>query len=205
MSQPSPSISPSSHSRLKRTLDVGVASVALAVSVPVICLFAAAVRLDSRGGSFFTQQRLGKDGRKFTIYKLRSMHIDAEADGTPRLSCGDDPRITRVGRFMRRYRIDELPQLWNVIRGDMSLVGPRPEREYFALQVRRSFPSYLAVMNVRPGLTSAGMLRYGYADSVERMVERARLDVEYMKHSSLMSDTLIFLKSIIKVLGGKLR
>ena len=136
------------------------------------------------------------------IHKFRTMVMDSEPDG-PRLSLEDDPRITPVGRWMRKYRFDELPQFWNVVKGEMSIVGPRPEREFYIRQIVEKAPYYTLVCQVRPGITSWGMVKYGYASTVEQMVERTRFDLIYLANMSLTVDCKILIYTIKTVVGGK--
>lgn len=188
---------------LKRTIDVVLSAMALLVGMPVFLAVAVAIKIDSRGPVFFRQERVGYGARPFNIIKFRSMVNDAERPGEARLTVDRDPRVTRVGRILRKYRIDELPQFWNVIRGQMSLVGPRPERRAFADMIAARVPSYPMIYQVRPGITSWGMVRYGYASTVEEMVERLRYDMLYLETISISTDLKILLHTINTVLGGK--
>lgn len=187
---------------LKRTLDVVASGVALLLLSPILAVTALAVKLTSKGPVFYSQERIGYHQRPFKIYKFRSMVEDAEAHG-PQLSDDDDPRITHVGRFMRKYRIDELPQFWNVLKGDMSLVGPRPEREYFIRQIVKEIPYYTLLHQVRPGITSWGMVKFGYAKTVEEMVERSKFDMIYLSNMSITMDFKIMIHTINTVFSGK--
>ena len=144
---------------------------------------------------------MGKDGKPFKIYKFRTMFVNAEPDG-PQLSNIDDPRVTPYGRFMRKYRLDELPQFWNVIKGDMSLVGPRPERAHFVEQIVRKAPQYYLTQHVLPGITSWGMVKYGYADTVEKMVQRLEYDLIYLENQSLLIDLKILVFTLKPLLRG---
>lgn len=187
---------------LKRMLDVMVSAVALLVLAPFFAAVALAVKSSSRGKVIYSQERIGYHQKPFRIYKFRSMVENAEADG-PRLSDDEDPRITPVGHFMRKYRIDELPQFWNVLRGDMSLVGPRPERAYFIEQIVKKAPYYTLLHQVRPGLTSWGMVKFGYAKTVDEMVERARYDMVYLANMSISMDLKIIIHTVNTVFSGK--
>ena len=187
---------------LKRTADVVVAATALLLLLPLFAILALAVRIDSRGCVFYKQQRIGYHKKPFYIYKFRTMRADAEASG-PALSTLNDPRITRVGHFLRKYRLDELPQFWNVLRGDMSLVGPRPEREYYIRQIVARAPYYSLLHQVRPGITSWGMVKYGYASNVDQMLERLRYDLLYIDNVSMAVDLKILFFTIHTVLTGK--
>ena len=187
---------------LKRTADVVAAAIALLLLLPLFAILALAVRIDSRGCVFYRQQRIGYHKKPFYIYKFRTMRADAEASG-PALSTLDDPRVTRVGHFLRKYRLDELPQFWNVLRGDMSLVGPRPEREYYIRQIVARAPYYSLLHQVRPGITSWGMVKYGYASNVDQMLERLRYDLLYIDNVSMAVDLKILFFTIHTVLTGK--
>ncbi len=187
---------------IKRCADVVVSAIGLVVLSPVILALAVAVRLQSPGPAFYSQERIGYHRRPFKIHKLRSMVTDSEADG-PRLSSDTDPRITPLGRFMRKYRLDELPNLWNVLVGEMSLVGPRPEREFFIRRIIEKAPHYTLLHLVRPGLTSWGMVRYGYASDVDQMVERLRYDILYIQNLSLEVDLKIALHTLRTLMRGE--
>ena len=187
---------------VKRLCDVVGAALALIVLSPLLLVVACLVRHDSPGPTFFSQERVGRMGRRFRIYKFRSMRTDAEEAG-PQLSSKMDRRITRVGRYLRKYRIDELPQFWNVLRGDMSLVGPRPERDYYIRQIMDLAPYYSRLLQVRPGITSWGMVKYGYASTVFQMVERMRYDLMYISNCSLSVDLKILGFTVRTVLTGK--
>lgn len=188
---------------IKRVFDVTLATLgAVITAVPVLAL-AVAVRLTSKGPAFYVQQRVGRHGRLFNMVKLRTMVADAEADGVPALSSDGDRRITPLGRFLRKYRLDELPQLYNVIRGDMSIVGPRPERPYFAEQLMEREPSYALLRSLRPGVTSLGMVNYGYASSVDQMMERMRYDLLYLENISLVTDLKVIIHTVHTVFSGK--
>lgn len=194
-------ISPSTVN-LKRVGDVVVSALALLCLLPVFAAVAIAIRRDSDGPVLYRQERIGYRKRRFRIIKFRTMCTDAETDG-PALSSADDPRVTRVGRFLRKYRIDELPQFWNVLVGDMSLVGPRPEREFFVSQIVEREPRYNLIHQVRPGITSWGMVKYGYAGSVDQMIERLRYDLIYLENVSLGVDLKILFYTVHTVLTGK--
>lgn len=188
---------------VKRAMDVVTAITGLIITMPLMAVTALAIKIDSPGPALYRQTRLGYRRRPFTMYKLRSMHTDSEADGQPRLTSVDDPRVTRVGAVIRKYRIDELPQLWNVLRGDMSLVGPRPEREHYARLILAEAPDYYRVYRVRPGITSWGMVRYGYVETVPRMVSRMKFDLIYLDNLTLANDLRIILHTIVTVLSGR--
>lgn len=186
----------------KRVFDIVTAVCGLILSLPLMVLAAIVLKLESlRDPVFYHQERVGRDGTVFTVHKFRSMRRDAEAATGPVWSSGAaDPRITRVGRFMRRSRIDEIPQLWNVLRGDMSLIGPRPERPEFVEQLTRQIPFYGQRHVVKPGITGWAQVRYSYGASVEDALEKMQYDLYYVKHMSLMFDLLIALETIKTVL-----
>jgi exopolysaccharide biosynthesis polyprenyl glycosylphosphotransferase len=187
---------------VKRAVDLTVAVVGLLVSLPMFAVIAVAVKLDSPGPVFFRQERVGRGGKIFRIVKFRTMRTDAEAAG-PQLAFDGDPRITKVGKFLRKTRLDEFPQFYNVLVGDMSLVGPRPERKYFIDQITARAPEYLHLLKVKPGITSLGQVRFGYAENVEQMIERMRYDLLYIENISFALDFKILLLTIATVLGAK--
>lgn len=193
---------PDSIKNLKRFGDVIVSAIAVALLSPIYLIVALLIKLDSPGPAFYRQERIGYHKKRFRIIKFRTMHKNAEAEG-PRLSSDTDPRITRIGHFLRKYRIDELPQFVNVLRGEMSLVGPRPEREFFIRQILKQAPYYTLLHQVRPGLTSWGMVKHGYASTVDEMVERSRFDLIYLENINLMVDLKILLYTINTVVTGK--
>ncbi len=186
----------------KRLLDLVVATAGLVAALPFMLLVALAVRLDSPGPVFFRQSRVGRGGREFTLWKFRSMRTDAEAGGA-RWAVAGDPRVTRVGRFIRKTRLDELPQLWNVLAGDMSLVGPRPERRMFVEQLKEVCPWYEQRLVVRPGLTGWAQVKATYASSFEESIEKLKFDLYYIKNLSLFLDISILLSTARIVLGGR--
>lgn len=187
---------------IKRMSDILVSALALLFLSPLLVIIAVLIKCSSRGPVIYKQQRIGFHKKPFNIYKFRSMTVDAEATG-PALSTLNDPRITRIGRFMRKYRIDEFPQFWNVLRGDMSLVGPRPEREYYIKQIMARAPYYTLVHQVRPGITSWGMVKYGYASDVDGMVARLKYDLLYIENVSLLVDLKILFYTVQTVFTGK--
>jgi sugar transferase (PEP-CTERM system associated) len=179
-----------------RIVDLVGSAVLLVLALPVMALAAVAVRLTSPGPALYVQQRVGMNGRVFPIYKFRSMRADAEATtGAVWAAPGDDPRVTKVGRLLRRSRIDELPQLWNVIRGDMSLVGPRPERPEFVENLTRQIPFYSQRHVVRPGLTGWAQVRYAYGASVEDAMEKLQYDLYYIKNRSIALNLYIIIET----------
>ena len=187
---------------VKWLMDKVISLLALIVLSPLFGYIAWRVKQDSKGPVFFRQERIGYIGKPFLICKFRTMYVDAEKEG-PLLSSEDDPRITPFGCLMRKYRLDELPQFWNVLKGDMSLVGPRPERRYFIDQIVRKAPFYYLLHNVRPGITSLGMVKYGYAGNVEQMIERLEYDMLYYENMSLMLDLTILIYTVRTVFTGK--
>ncbi|MBO8432843.1 MAG: sugar transferase [Bacteroidetes bacterium] len=189
---------------LKRTFDIVFCFLSLVLLSPVFLLCALLIKLDSAGPVFYSQLRIGLKGKAFRIYKFRSMRVGAE-QGKPELSNEEDPRITAWGRIMRRYRIDELPQLWNVIKGDMSLIGYRPERDYFIEKIEQVFPLYSLLYGIRPGITSQGMVNYGYAENVDEMLERLGEDMDYLRKLTvkpIRQDLKVMLKTVQVVFRG---
>lgn len=187
---------------IKRACDICVSFFGLIVLLPVCLIVALLVKCSSSGPVIYRQERIGLHGVPFMILKFRTMTDNAEQD-VPCLSADDDPRITRVGRVLRKYRIDELPQLWNVLRGDMSVVGPRPERRYFIRQIEQVAPYYCLLYKIRPGLTSWGPIKVGYTDTMEKMVRRLNYDIVYMENMSLLLDMKILFFTIGVILDGK--
>ncbi len=187
---------------LKRLFDIVISLLAMLVLSPVYLITAVIVKATSPGPVFYAQERIGYLGRPFKMHKFRSMYVDAEQAG-PALSKDDDPRITPFGRFMRKVRLDEIPQFYNVLRGTMSLVGPRPERQYYIDQIVRRAPEYQLLQRVKPGITSWGQVKYGYASSVDEMVERLRYDLLYLDNMSLTTDLKILLYTVLIILQGR--
>ena len=179
---------------VRRSLDVLVAGALFLVMAPALVLLGIAIRLDSRGPAIFRQERTGYRGRVFTMYKFRTMLLDAEGDG-PVWATPGDPRRTRLGRFLRPSRLDELPQLWNVLIGDMSLIGPRPERPTFVDRLELEIPFYRARLLVRPGISGWAQVRGSYASSVQDTVEKLEYDLYYVKHRSPYLDLVIVLRT----------
>lgn len=186
----------------KRIFDILIAVLALTIAIPVFILVAAAIKWDSKGPIFYRQERIGYRGRPFMIYKFRSMRTDAENSG-PRLSTENDDRRTRVGIFLRKSRLDELPQFFNVLKGDMSVVGPRPERSFFIHQIMEKAPYYLRLHRIKPGITSWGQVKFGYAENVDQMVERMKYDILYLENMSLGLDIKIMIYTALIMVQGR--
>lgn len=186
---------------VKRLIDIFTALFVLIVFSPLYIITALIVLATTKGPAFFSQERIGMHGKPFMIYKFRSMCADAEKDG-PALSSQKDMRITNFGRFMRKVRLDEIPQFYNVLIGDMSLVGPRPERQFFIDQITLEAPHYYHLLKVRPGITSWGQVKYGYAENVKQMIERLKFDILYIENMSLLVDFKILIYTVLIVLKG---
>jgi sugar transferase (PEP-CTERM system associated) len=186
----------------KRGFDVLLAATGVLLASPLMLLTALAVRLESAGPILYRQERVGENGRVFTLFKFRSMRADAES-GTPMWATANDDRVTRIGRFIRLTRLDEMPQLWNVLRGDMSFVGPRPERPYFVQQLVAQIPFYMARHAVKPGVTGWAQVKYRYGSSVEDAMEKLRYDLYYIKHLSISFDLTIVADTVKVILTGK--
>jgi sugar transferase (PEP-CTERM system associated) len=187
---------------LKRTVDLLLAAAGLLLAAPLMAATALAVRLESPGPVLYRQERVGEGGRTFTLCKFRSMRTDAET-GTPIWAKDNDDRVTRVGRFIRLTRLDELPQLWNVLRGDMSFVGPRPERPFFVEQLADAIPFYTERHSVKPGVTGWAQVKYQYGSSIEDAMEKLRYDLYYIKHLSILFDLSIVLDTVKVIVSGK--
>ena len=187
---------------VKRIFDICFSLVALTAAAPLMLFIALLIKATSKGPVFYLQERIGHHGHKFNIIKFRSMHTDAEQN-VPLLSSEDDKRITKVGRTLRRFRLDELPQFLNVLRGDMSIVGYRPERAYFVDKISEKSPEYHLLLRILPGITSWGMVKYGYATSVEKMAERLQYDIMYIENCSILIDIKILIHTFIIIFRGR--
>ena len=188
---------------IKRAFDIVASATGLVLLSPLFALIAIQVKKSSKGPVFYSQERVGLHGVPFQIYKFRTMIDHAESDGVPHLTQDHDPRITKIGQWLRKYRLDELPQLWNILKGDMSVVGPRPERPYFIEQIMKAAPYYCLLYKVRPGLTSWGPIRVGYTDTIEMMIERLNADIVYVENMSLMLDVKIMFYTLDVIVRGK--
>lgn len=193
---------PAWEENIKRINDILISSIAMIILLPMYIFLALGVKLTSSGPIFYSHIRIGRYGKPFTIFKFRSMVTDAEKSG-PALSSRNDSRITPFGMFMRKSRLDEIPQFYNVIIGDMSLVGPRPERQFFIDQIIKRAPQYIHLQKVRPGITSWGQVKFGYAENVDQMIERLKYDIIYIESMSLYTDFKILIYTIMTVIKGK--
>jgi len=186
---------------VKQFSDIMLSVLFMVLLLPLEIFLILGVKLSSPGPIFYRQERIGRYGKSFKIYKFRSMYNNAETNG-PELSSKDDNRVTRFGQFMRKHRLDEIPNFINVIKGDMSLVGPRPERRYFIDQITRVAPHYVHLHKVKPGITSWGQVKYGYAENVEQMIRRLRYDILYIENMSLYVDMKILFYTIVTIFRG---
>jgi len=193
---------PYSQQVIKRMLDFLISFIAFIILIPFYLVMIVLVKMSSEGPIFFLQERVGLNGKLFKIIKFRTMYIDSEKAG-PQLSSEYDPRITKIGRVMRKLRFDEFPQFFNVIKGDMSLVGPRPERQFYIDQIRQLEPQFIQLTKVRPGITSWGQVKFGYAENVDQMIQRMKFDLLYLKNRTLALDFKIMLYTILIILKAK--
>ena len=187
---------------IKRAFDIVVSVAMLVLLSPLYLILTLLVWYSSKGPVFYRQERIGLHGLPFEIIKFRTMCVHAETE-TPQLSADNDPRITKVGKWMRKYRLDELPQFWNILRGDMSIVGPRPERRYFINQIEEKAPYYCMIYKIRPGLTSWGPIKVGYTDTLDKMIRRLNYDIVYIENMSLTLDIKIMFHTIGVIFNGK--
>ncbi len=198
----SPDLMPAWQQYLKRLLDIFASFMVLVFLSPVYLFTAIGVKLSSPGPILFRQKRVGYRGKPFFMYKFRSMYVNAEKDG-PQLSAENDPRITPFGRIIRKYRLDEIPQFFTVLKGQMSLVGPRPERQYYIDQIMEIAPHYRLLLKIKPGITSWGQVKYGYASTIDEMVDRLRYDLLYLENMSLSMDFKIMIYTVLIVIQGR--
>ncbi|MCK4879007.1 MAG: sugar transferase [Bacteroidales bacterium] len=195
-------VMPAWQQNVKQLMDIVISVLALILLIPMSLFMIIGVKLSSSGPILYKQGRIGRFGREFMIFKFRSMYHNAEENG-PELSSKHDPRVTRFGQMMRKHRFDEIPNFINVLRGDMALVGPRPEREYFIDKITKIAPHYIHLHKVKPGITSWGQVKYGYAESVEEMIKRLRFDILYIENMSLFVDVKILFYTVITIMKGR--
>lgn len=188
---------------IKRIFDVICSFLGLVLLSPVFLVVYIMLRIQNEGSVIFKQERIGYKGKPFNIYKFRTMRIDSEDDGKPKLASKGDERLTKVGKFLREHHLDELPQLWNVFIGDMSFVGPRPERQYFIDLIRKETDDYDYIFLMRPGLTSMATIHNGYTDTMEKMLVRLRMDLEYLRKRSLWLDLKLIFTTFFYIVNGK--
>lgn len=188
---------------LKRIFDCAASCGGMVVFSPLYLAIYVAVKSESKGPAIFRQERIGRGGKPFTLYKFRSMKMTSESDGKPALCQKGDERLTKVGKFIREHHLDELPQLWNVAKGDMSFVGPRPERKYYIDKIMAVNPDYERLYGLRPGLFSYATLYNGYTDTLEKMLKRLDYDLEYLENRSMAMDTKIIFRTVWSILSGK--
>ncbi len=188
---------------IKRLIDLFVASFCIVFFAPLFVFCYVAIKREDGGPAIFKQERIGRFGRPFTIYKFRSMTIGAETNGPVLSNHSRDKRLTKIGRFLRLRHLDELPQLWNVIKGDMAFVGPRPERQFYIEKIMKKDPRYCYLYQIRPGVTSYATLYNGYTDTIEKMLVRLNMDLYYLEHRSLWLDFRILSLTFLRICFGK--
>ena len=188
---------------IKRMFDFLCSFVGLILLSPVFLLVCISLLLQNKGSVIFSQERIGYKGKPFKIFKFRTMHVDSEHEGMPKLAVKGDERLTKVGKFLREHHLDELPQLFNVLIGDMSFVGPRPERKYFIDMIKKETSDYDYIYQMRPGLTSMATIYNGYTDTMEKMLIRLRMDLDYLQKRSLFLDLKIIFTTVLYILTGK--
>jgi lipopolysaccharide/colanic/teichoic acid biosynthesis glycosyltransferase len=188
---------------IKRLFDFACSFVGLLVLSPVFLIVYISLRLQNDGSVIFKQERIGYKGKPFNIYKFRTMRTDSESNGKPQLAVKGDERLTKVGKFLREHHLDELPQLYNVFVGDMSFVGPRPERQYFIDKIKEVNPNYDYLFLVRPGVTSMATIYNGYTDTIEKMLTRLQMDLDYLQKRSLFYDLKIIVTTVLYIIKGK--
>lgn len=191
------------NENLKRIFDFTASCGGMVVFSPLYLAIYIAIKCESKGPAIFRQERIGRGGKAFTLYKFRSMKVTSESDGKPALCQHGDARLTRVGKFVREHHLDELPQLWNVAKGDMSFVGPRPERQYYIDKIMEVNPEYERLYELRPGLFSYATLHNGYTDTLEKMLKRLEYDLEYLENRTMAMDTKIIFQTVWSILSGK--
>lgn len=188
---------------MKRLLDFCIAACCLVLFLPLIILCWLTIKIGG-GPAIYKQERIGRNGKPFFIYKFRSMVVDAEIEGHELLQQDNDPRLTRIGSFLRKHHLDELPQLWNVLMGDMAFVGPRPERKYYIDQIMERDPRYERLYALRPGVTSYATIKNGYTDTIDKMLVRLEMDLYYLEHQSLWMDAKILWKTFTNIVSGRI-
>jgi len=187
---------------IKRGFDIAFSFAVLVMGLPVYLTLMMITKITSKGPVFYKQERIGENGIPFNILKFRSMYVDAEKLGV-QTTTENDPRITKWGNFMRKTHLDEIPQFWNVIVGDMSIVGPRPERQYFINQIVRKAPAFRKLQAIKPGITSIGQINYGYAETVDEMCERMTIDLQYLEEVNILTDINIIFDTVKTMVQGK--
>ena len=188
---------------VKRGFDILGAAIGIVILFPVFLLIFIIQKLTTNGPVLFRQERIGLNGEPFTIYKFRTMVVNNENEGTPQLAEPDDDRLTKFGKFLREHHLDELPQLWNVLIGDMSFVGYRPERQYFIQKIMKLRPDYTLLYAIRPGITSMATIKNGYTNTMEKMIRRLDMDLEYLEHVSIVTDLHIIAITLISIVTGR--